>query len=334
MNIEDSALPHIVSALRDHGIEEGVINKTLKACLRDVSSSDQVTQETEAKFIAEATILAGDATFAARVGFSFHLESTLSDYIARYSKDLRSALDQSSRFHAVDSPALGWSLKQPGNAASLDLFWKEGKFKQYWQYAEFCIFSTLARLRMLTQTELCPIEIRFIHDAKTLEKPLTELAGCPVRFGSESFEILLPLSSLGLSIPSYDPRLHALLSDFGERLLRDHHASPETLRSKVEGQIMSALPTKLPKADEVAVNLGMSRRTFDRRLKDQDLTYREIVDELRYGLAKSLLQNALVISDVAFALGYADQAAFSTAFKRWSGDSPSRFHESLNGHHS
>ncbi len=93
----------------------------------------------------------------------------------------------------------------------------------------------------------------------------------------------------------------------------------------MEGLLTAALPARLPSGDEVAASVGMSPRTFARKLKKDGISYREIVDDLRCDLAKTFMKDDMRLSKIAFALGYSDQAAFSIAFKRWTGKAPTNF---------
>ena len=73
----------------------------------------------------------------------------------------------------------------------------------------------------------------------------------------------------------------------------------------------------------VSQELGMSVRTFARRLNDAGSTFAEILDQLRSDLARKYLSDAdLAPSQIAFLLGYSEVSAFSHAFKRWTGTSP------------
>jgi AraC-like DNA-binding protein len=51
-----------------------------------------------------------------------------------------------------------------------------------------------------------------------------------------------------------------------------------------------------------------------------------LLDETRYRIARQLLRDTLLgVEELAVTLGYADATAFSRAFRRWSGTSPSRW---------
>ena len=60
-----------------------------------------------------------------------------------------------------------------------------------------------------------------------------------------------------------------------------------------------------------------------RRLKAEGATYEQVLDGLRSRLAMRLLRDqGLTVKEAAFRLGFSDPAAFSRAFKRWTGSSP------------
>jgi AraC-like DNA-binding protein len=75
--------------------------------------------------------------------------------------------------------------------------------------------------------------------------------------------------------------------------------------------------------DRIASELGCSRQTLYRRLKEEGVTYEQLLDALRRRLALRYLErDGLGVKQVAYRLGFSDPAAFSRAFKRWTGSSP------------
>ena len=101
---------------------------------------------------------------------------------------------------------------------------------------------------------------------------------------------------------------------------------PETrcFRKDVERAIEPLLAGGDVGIDRVARELGMSRQTLYRRLKAEGVTFEEILDAKRRQLAIRLLRfDRLSVKAAAYKLGFSDPAAFSRAFKRWTGQSPS-----------
>ena len=69
-----------------------------------------------------------------------------------------------------------------------------------------------------------------------------------------------------------------------------------------------------------ADKLAMSVATLRRRLESEGTTFAEVLDALRYELAKTyLLDSGVTTSDVAFLLGFRQTSSFFKAFRRWTG---------------
>ncbi|WP_064442200.1 AraC family transcriptional regulator [Hoyosella altamirensis] len=74
---------------------------------------------------------------------------------------------------------------------------------------------------------------------------------------------------------------------------------------------------------EIARHMQIDERTLRRKLADDGTSYRELADEVHSTMARELLIGCqLTIEEVATRLGYNDAAAFSRAFKRWTGQRP------------
>ena len=72
----------------------------------------------------------------------------------------------------------------------------------------------------------------------------------------------------------------------------------------------------------------MSRRTLQRKLQENGLTYRGLLEKTRHDLALRYLDDPdKTVTDITFLLGFSEQSAFTRAFKRWHGKSPSAYRE-------
>jgi len=118
-----------------------------------------------------------------------------------------------------------------------------------------------------------------------------------------------------------------ILSARAEVLLRELDAAATT-RGRVESAIMPVLHTGEANMGAVAASLALSRQTLARRLKSEGTTFEKLLDELRHRLALAYLGNSKVsVHQCAYLTGFSDPAAFSRAFKRWTGASPRAFLE-------
>ena len=69
----------------------------------------------------------------------------------------------------------------------------------------------------------------------------------------------------------------------------------------------------------------MSSRTLARHLAELGFTYKGLLDDVRHELALSYLNDRIGVKQVTYLLGYSEVAAFSHAFRRWTGSSPGQF---------
>jgi AraC-like DNA-binding protein len=73
----------------------------------------------------------------------------------------------------------------------------------------------------------------------------------------------------------------------------------------------------------------MHRRTLNRRLHAEGTTFQQVLDRVRFAVAKELIEDSRVsLHDIAAALGYAGLAPFMRAFRRWTGTTPGAWRQS------
>ncbi|MBL7479479.1 AraC family transcriptional regulator [Legionella bononiensis] len=103
--------------------------------------------------------------------------------------------------------------------------------------------------------------------------------------------------------------------------------SKEDLISKIKTIVLNHSLNHLS-MEEIASKLCMTSRTLRRHLQKLQVTYQELLDEVREQKAKTfLLNNGISITEVSFLLGFNDTSSFTKAFKRWTGLTPSEYKE-------
>jgi AraC-like DNA-binding protein len=92
--------------------------------------------------------------------------------------------------------------------------------------------------------------------------------------------------------------------------------------ARVAGLLVSGGDAGLP-IELAARSLGYSPRTLIRRLRESDVTYRELRDAHRQRRAETLLRDSdLTASEIAARLGYEDPSNFARACRRWFKSTP------------
>lgn len=78
--------------------------------------------------------------------------------------------------------------------------------------------------------------------------------------------------------------------------------------------------------EAVAKSQNMSVRTFQRKLKEYNLSYKETLVQTRKELAVNLLEDLnLSIAEIAYLTGFSEASAFHRAFKQWTGKTPFQY---------
>lgn len=197
------------------------------------------------------------------------------------------------------------------------------------QAAEFILASFLLTAARMTGQELVPRRVTFKHAAPASDREHRRIFRVPVQFGAPRNEIALDRSLLDLPMPACDARLAAVLGRYAEEQLSRLPKSSD-FRSEVGALVRQAMRGTPPAASAIARQLGMSQRSFSRRLNECGATFPQIIDDARCELAKSLLKNPEVKpAEVAFLLGFAEVSAFYRAFRRWTQTTPVEYRQRI-----
>lgn len=96
--------------------------------------------------------------------------------------------------------------------------------------------------------------------------------------------------------------------------------------TRVRSIIESNLDNGLLSLDFIAQAFGMSTRTFQRRLDSENTTLKQLIDLVKKNKALELIKHTeMMVSEVAYTLGFADVGNFSRAFRRWFSSSPEQY---------
>lgn len=146
----------------------------------------------------------------------------------------------------------------------------------------------------------------------------------PVEFDATENALVVPAARLAMPVRFTDDQLAASSRAQCEEALRQL-TEDAGFSCRVRRVIETSHPFP-PKLARVAGTLFVSERTLKRRLQEEQASFQQLVDEVRLDRAGDLLRNSgLNLSQIADALGYADAANFTRAFKRWTGTSPSQY---------
>ncbi|MCI6011929.1 MAG: helix-turn-helix transcriptional regulator [Firmicutes bacterium] len=94
----------------------------------------------------------------------------------------------------------------------------------------------------------------------------------------------------------------------------------ESVSTRVRSALTELLPGGLFSIDDVAEKLGMSRRTLQRKLTEENTTFQKQLNSVREVMALHYIENTNIsTADIAYLLGYSEVNSFLRAFSTWTG---------------
>jgi AraC-like DNA-binding protein len=306
------------AACQEAGLRRGVLE----------DGSERIPARQFVDFLEAAARLAGDDALGLTLGRSYDFRASgLVAFVSIASGSLGEAIRNAVRYAALNDTGGDYGFRMSNGAGRLRIDTRDAYARLHRHANEFKAALILAACRRWVDPGFRPLEMRFAHPRVSLRRSFVRFFGCPVAFGAEATEMLLSADQLELPVKGADPYLLALMRRHGDELVAAAARSrKDSLRSRVERLVLPRLPKGVPAAGEVAAALGLGERTFTRRLAAEGAPFRRLVDELRRDAAESYLRDdGLTLAQVAHLLGYAEQSAFTAAFRRWTGQSPGRF---------
>jgi AraC-like DNA-binding protein len=270
----------------------------------------------------KATAQFGRGTLGLHVGAA-HRPGMLLDYVAGASPDLRASLGQIARYIGLASRNVRWVIG-PRDGDGVTMFEEQATYAPDAippQLREFGV--ALCATRLHAWFDRRPREAWFMHAAQGPLDEYQQILGCPARFERDRAGLRFDDEALVAPARSHDPDLFRLLESHADKVLADTPTSA-SFRARVRHAVVQRLREGEPAIDAIATALATSPRSLQRKLQTEGLSFRDVVDEARHKLAVVYLgDTSLSLTDVACLLGYSEAAAFTRAFKRWTGQPPS-----------
>ncbi len=243
--------------------------------------------------------------------------------------NLRRALLRSSRFISLLTDELTLKLEEKGDEARLYIRFDNphGLDETFFITSLYVIWLRLSS--WLIDRPILPERIQFAFREPAFVEEYPYMFPCRQSFGKGEHVLVFNCAVLDAPIRQDVETLARFLEGAPASLLT-WFRSDRSATARVKRQLLTreGLQTRmeLPAFEHVAQTLGLSTHTLRRRLRDEGHSFQQIKDTLRRGRAIHLLQNtALPVAAIAEDLGFSEAAAFTRAFKKWTGLPPAEF---------
>ena len=229
------------------------------------------------------------------------------EMLQRYCRTFRKNLDVSIEFSA-DFVEISYRSHMPQPYAAIDL--------------DSQLAGLVHLCRLQSDPGFVPASVSFERQCPADRAPWDEFFGVPVRFGAEVNSVTVESSVANRILTT------AHLGIFNQHQEQLEQTIARLNLADVVGQVRVAIQQLLPSGSiseqKVARIVGKTTSTLYRALRQQGTTFRKLLREVRMDLARRYVADPRYnMTEIAFMLGYAEASAFSRAFRKWFGKSPS-----------
>ncbi|WP_308447413.1 AraC family transcriptional regulator [Parachitinimonas caeni] len=166
----------------------------------------------------------------------------------------------------------------------------------------------------------------FAHKAPHNVGDYQRLLAAPVEFGAGENRIEFSAEVLAWPIPQANAGLYPMLLQHAETLVARLRPEESDVVVRVRQAILRRLGSGAPQLADVAIDLGTSARTLQRRLQESGQPFQRLLEDTRHELARHYLeQTGLPVAEIGLILGYQEPSAFHHAFRGWQGESPGQY---------
>jgi len=191
---------------------------------------------------------------------------------------------------------------------------------------EATLSATVVVLKAMTETDISPTQVSFKHGPPEDLYSHQQAFDCPLLFNQPFYSITYLSADLEAQTAKADASINRFLLDRVEEETKGIVISANKVAHDVGRLVADALPSGIPSIYKISSHMGMSNRTLTRRLRENGVTFRDIIQKTQERVAKDLLSHTgRSMAEIAFETGFSEQSTFSRAFKRWTGLSPIEF---------
>lgn len=310
----------ILLKLTNHSMEE--------LCSEDLSINSEVYNSV----IESAINQTRDPHFGLHLGENLNLSAAGLIYqIAQTSETVLQALNFACEFASLGFQSLPMMLVEEKEYYKLEItpsqLWLNQSEISVRHTLDGVLVFSIKEFHTLTFQKYNPIKIEYQFPNDTVENEYQRLLNCPIKYGCKKTRIYFKKEHLHEKVITSDFNLLGILVKHANEKVRQL-SNQKGFTTMVKDSVVNMIRPQFPTIAQVASNLNVSIRTLQRKLTEENTTFKDILEGLRQEFALNYIKNhELSINEIAYLLSYADASSFIRSFKRWTGKTPSKYRE-------
>ncbi|WP_246669398.1 MULTISPECIES: AraC family transcriptional regulator [unclassified Bradyrhizobium] len=319
----------VVDVLRDDGVSVSrVLDGTGLGAAELKSPETRVSYQQVETVFRNASRLSRDPAIAFRAGQRMHIMGYgMYGYALLSSPTRAEGIDFAAKYSRILGTVADATFSRDEDTATyvVEPIVSRNPVDDVYRFALEFAFATYQTLsRELYGTAFKFAAVRATYAAPPHARVYRRIFQCPILFAQPGNALEFDAAWIDHPLVRPDPIMNVIAGEMCEQFLED--ANREGGTAADVRRILLEHPGHFPRIEAIATELSMHPRTLRRRLDAEQVTYREIVAEVRLTLAVEYLRNTQMTNEeIAVRLDYSDAANFRHAFVRWTGKSPSDF---------
>jgi AraC-like DNA-binding protein len=250
-------------------------------------------------------------------------------YMIQSSARVAEGLRRAQRFSGLLIDTLRLTVRTERDLVSLVFDPGDPVFCASRHAVEYLVMASANAMRHAVGADCRRHEVHFRHCRTGRLDEAERAFGCRVYFGQPDNRVVFPSAALW-SVPRFANRAIAEQLEKFADTLDANTVARATIRERAERAARALLASGVRGSSaSIARKLGMTSRSLQRRLAEEGTCFRALRDAVVWEAVEESLSNpSLKIEAIALSVGFSDVAAFSKAFRRWKGDSPTRYRKS------
>jgi AraC-like DNA-binding protein len=271
-----------------------------------------------------------DAAFPLKVATAFQLEDNeVFGFLAMSCATIGEAFDRTLHYSRLYTVGARYEMQVDAGATRVIWYPWAGDLGDagYRAAMDYHVADMEKAIRQLGVGSPRPTAVRLVHAAPADPTLYTAHYGVAPSFGKPLYELVYPPGLRDVPITTFNSRLRDYFDEECRRLV-EKLGGATSIVAQVRKQLIGSMDGADSSIEAVAKNLGMSARSLQRRLADENARYNDLLGEVRAEFAKRYLTRGTVsASEVAYLVGFTEPPAFFKAFKRWTGMTPREFQQ-------
>ncbi|MBL4623972.1 MAG: AraC family transcriptional regulator ligand-binding domain-containing protein [Flavobacteriales bacterium] len=246
--------------------------------------------------------------------------------ITQTCETVKQALDYCCEFASLGCSALPMSLELVNGEYKLTLIpdplWANKSAIALRHTAEGVLAFTVKEFQTLTRNAHYPILVHLPWEATKSTKEFTRVFGCATRFNQDEIAMFFKKEHVESKVVTSDFELLRVLVAHATQKVAQL-ANTSSFREVVKRSIVNLIKPEFPTINDVASHLNLSVRTLQRRLSEDGISFKSLLEQFKLEYAIDYLNNpVLTVSEIAYLLGYSNASTFIRAFKKQTGKTP------------